>query len=276
MQPLPPMSAPLRISRIYAEALMAAAQQKGETDRVLEELDSLVDDVFKNHPQLETLFSSAALGRYARRDALNKAFDNRCSETFLSFLHILNEHDRLDLLRSIRQAVHELDDERKNRVQVLVQSAVPLSDNIRHALAEQIRSVFQKEPVLVARIAPELLGGMKIRIGDVQVDSTVRNYLDNMKKNILARSSHEIQSRRDSFSSTEEIEQFRSRLDIREVGRVLEVGDGIARVYGLSGVMAGEMVEFVRTGVRGLAFNLEENSVGVIILGDYLEITRGR
>ena len=56
---------------------------------------------------------------------------------------------------------------------------------------------------------------------------------------------------------------------------MLEVGDGIARVYGLSGVMAGEMVEFTRTGVRGLAFNLEENSVGVIILGDYLEIIEG-
>src|ERR687883_1601822 len=72
-----------------------------------------------------------------------------------------------------------------------------------------------------------------------------------------------------------EIEQYRAQLDSREVGRVLEVGDGIARVYGLSGVMAGEMVEFTRTGVRGLAFNLEENSVGVIILGDYLEIAEG-
>jgi F-type H+-transporting ATPase subunit alpha len=72
-----------------------------------------------------------------------------------------------------------------------------------------------------------------------------------------------------------EIDQYRSQLDAREVGRVLEVGDGIARVYGLSGVMAGEMVEFKRTGVRGLAFNLEENSVGVIILGDYLEIAEG-
>src|SRR6202043_1178719 len=72
-----------------------------------------------------------------------------------------------------------------------------------------------------------------------------------------------------------EIEQYRSQLDAREVGRVLEVGDGIARIYGLSSVMAGEMVEFKRTGVRGLAFNLEENSVGVIILGEYLEITEG-
>ncbi len=72
----------------------------------------------------------------------------------------------------------------------------------------------------------------------------------------------------------QEIEQYGSQVDVREVGRVLEVGDGIARVYGLSGVMAGEMVEFPN-GVTGLAFNLEEHSVGVIILGDYLTISEG-
>src|SRR4029453_8441901 len=71
-----------------------------------------------------------------------------------------------------------------------------------------------------------------------------------------------------------EIEKCESAIDVREVGTVLEVGDGIARVYGLSGVMAGEMVRFP-SGVIGLAFNLEENSVGVIILGDYLAINEG-
>jgi F-type H+-transporting ATPase subunit alpha len=71
-----------------------------------------------------------------------------------------------------------------------------------------------------------------------------------------------------------EIEQYRSQIDVREVGRVLEAGDGIARVYGLSGVMANEMVEFPG-GITGLAFNLEENSVGVIILGDFLSIKEG-
>src|SRR5207237_1235334 len=64
-----------------------------------------------------------------------------------------------------------------------------------------------------------------------------------------------------------EIEKYESTIDVREVGTVLEVGDGIARVYGLSNIMSGEMVEFP-SGVRGLAFNLEENSVGVIIIGD--------
>src|SRR5262249_18604495 len=71
-----------------------------------------------------------------------------------------------------------------------------------------------------------------------------------------------------------EIESFRSQIETSEVGRVVEVGDGIARVYGLSSAMSGEMVEF-SNGVRGQVFNLEENSVGVIILGDYLDIAEG-
>ena len=71
-----------------------------------------------------------------------------------------------------------------------------------------------------------------------------------------------------------EIEQYEAQIDVREVGRVLEVGDGIARIYGLSGVMSQEMVEF-ENGTIGLAFNLEETSVGVIILGDYLGINEG-
>ncbi len=73
---------------------------------------------------------------------------------------------------------------------------------------------------------------------------------------------------------SKEIEDFKGQLATSEVGQVLEVGDGIARCYGLSTAMAGEMVEFPN-GVNGLVFNLEESSVGVIILGDYLEIAEG-
>ena len=72
-----------------------------------------------------------------------------------------------------------------------------------------------------------------------------------------------------------EISHFQAKIQTDEVGQVLEVGDGIARIYGLSSVMAGEMVEFIRTGMRAVAFNLEENSVGVIILGDYKQIIEG-
>ena len=80
----------------------------------------------------------------------------------------------------------------------------------------------------------------------------------------------------DEISSviTDEIRQYRSTVDVAEVGKVLDVGDGIARVYGLRKVMASERVEF-QNGAFGQVFNLEENSVGVVILGDYLGIKEG-
>ena len=71
-----------------------------------------------------------------------------------------------------------------------------------------------------------------------------------------------------------EIEDYRGQVQTAEVGRVIEVGDGIARCTGLSTAMSGEMLEF-SNGTRGWAFNLEENSVGVVILGDYLKIQEG-
>ncbi len=80
----------------------------------------------------------------------------------------------------------------------------------------------------------------------------------------------------DEISSiiSEEIQQYRGEVDVAEVGKVLEVGDGIARVYGLANAMADEQVEF-QNGAMGQVFNLEDNSVGVVILGDYLGIKEG-
>ncbi|MCC7293340.1 MAG: F0F1 ATP synthase subunit alpha [Phycisphaerales bacterium] len=71
-----------------------------------------------------------------------------------------------------------------------------------------------------------------------------------------------------------EIANYRQEVDVAEVGRVLEVGDGIARVYGLGNAMAGELISF-ESGAKGQVFNLEEGSVGIVILGDYLAIKEG-
>ncbi len=71
------------------------------------------------------------------------------------------------------------------------------------------------------------------------------------------------------------IKEFKEDIDLQETGRVIQVGDGIARVYGLNSVMMNELVEFEETGVRGLAFNLEEDNVGIILLGDYSKIKEG-
>ncbi|HEX8911497.1 MAG TPA: F0F1 ATP synthase subunit alpha [Humisphaera sp.] len=71
-----------------------------------------------------------------------------------------------------------------------------------------------------------------------------------------------------------EISNFESRASVSEVGTVIEVGDGIARIYGLRNAMAGELLEFAN-GTRGQVFNLEEESIGAVIFGDYLTIKEG-
>ena len=72
----------------------------------------------------------------------------------------------------------------------------------------------------------------------------------------------------------QEIENYEAAVNVAEVGSVISVGDGIARVHGLEHVMAGELVELPH-GVTGLALNLEEDQVGVVLMGDYTRISEG-
>jgi F-type H+-transporting ATPase subunit alpha len=72
----------------------------------------------------------------------------------------------------------------------------------------------------------------------------------------------------------EEIENYEKAVDVAETGSVISVGDGIARIYGLENVMAGELIEF-KGGVSGIALNLEEEDVGAVLLGDFSDIKEG-
>ncbi|MCL5951509.1 MAG: F0F1 ATP synthase subunit alpha [Chloroflexi bacterium] len=72
-----------------------------------------------------------------------------------------------------------------------------------------------------------------------------------------------------------QIESFQAPVESVNVGTIVEVGDGIARVKGLANVMAGELVEFPRTGVLGLTLNLEAEYIGIVVMGDYSELEEG-
>src|SRR2546428_5222671 len=72
----------------------------------------------------------------------------------------------------------------------------------------------------------------------------------------------------------EQIENYESKVSVDEVGTIISLGDGIARVHGLDKVMSGELLEFGH-GVAGIAMNLEEDQVGVVLLGEFTEIKEG-
>jgi hypothetical protein len=99
------------------------------------------------------------------------------------------------------------------------------------------------------------------------------------KRELEGREGDPVKIKTDEIASVikQEIEQYSAELEVSEVGRVVEVGDGIARIYGLSNAMAGELLEFQTSdgAVMGQVFNLELDTVGAVIYGDYLSVKEG-
>lgn len=190
-----------RVARIYAEALFEAAEKSGKTQDVLEELYALVENVFKDNPDIESFVTSQAVGRDRKALILEKTFASQASQTFRNFLGVLNQHERLNLLRPILAAYGELFNEKAGRVPVKVRSAVPLTSDQSQRLQQEIKKAFQKDPILEAAVDAELLGGMVVQVGDWLYDASVRTQLEVLRGQIFERSSHEIQSGRDRFSS---------------------------------------------------------------------------
>ncbi len=190
-----------RVARVYADALLKAAAEHGRGAEVLDELNALVGDVFRREPELEQFLASPAVGRERKGEVIRRTFEGRASELLVNFLYVLNNHDRLDVLRGVRAVYNDLFDRSQNRVRVVVRSAVPLAGDQRERIASELREAFGKEPVLHASVDPALLGGLVVQVDDWVYDASVRTRLELIRKQLVERSSHAIQSGRDRFSS---------------------------------------------------------------------------
>ncbi|HEY2762358.1 MAG TPA: ATP synthase F1 subunit delta [Pirellulales bacterium] len=190
-----------RTAIVYAEALVAAAEKAGSTDAVVQEFDSLVDDVLEKLPKLDSVLTSGFVDEATKEAMLQKAFGKSASPVFLSFLKVLARHGRLDMLRLIHLTVHEEYDRVKNRMRVLVSTAEPLDDAAEQAIAQEIKNRLHIQPVIDKQVRPELIGGMVLRIGDRVYDGSIATQLGKLREQMVTRSINEIQSRRDRFSS---------------------------------------------------------------------------
>src|SRR5262245_51301024 len=89
----------VQIARVYATALLKAAQKAGQLDAVIEEYESFIREVLDRNPNFERMLQSSTISRAEKGETLRKVFQGRVSTTFLNFLFVLNEHLRLNLLR---------------------------------------------------------------------------------------------------------------------------------------------------------------------------------
>jgi F-type H+-transporting ATPase subunit delta len=190
----------VQIAHVYATALYNAAGN--QIDAIIHEYESFVRDVLAVNPSFNNMLQSGIISRADKSATIRKVFEGRASKTFLNYLLVLNDHNRLDLLQPALVELCAIRDEKLGRVPVQVRTAVPLHTTDESSLRNRLAAVIAGQPVINSEVDPDLLGGLVIRVGDTVYDGSVRTQLRRLREQLLQRSTHEIQSRRDQFRST--------------------------------------------------------------------------
>ena len=187
------------IGEVYARALLGAAERSGQRAAVVEEFDALIADVLDRFPRLETVWASVLVSPEDKAGLIDRVLGGRMSPLVLNFLKVVARHGRLDCLRAIHAEAHVLYDKLTNRIRVRLTTAAPLSAELVSSITENLRSKLGGQPVLEQVTDPELIGGAVLRLGDTVYDGSIANQLKDLRQQVIDRSAHEIQSRRDRF-----------------------------------------------------------------------------
>jgi len=111
-------------------------------------------------------------------------------------LQVLNNRGRLDLVRVVYRAVQLRMERRHHQQEVVVETAMALTDDLRQAIVKHVGEYIGKEPLLIERVVPELIGGVVIRINDIQIDGSVSSRIRTLRQKFSRRAVVEIPSGR--------------------------------------------------------------------------------
>ena len=192
-----------------------------------------------------------------------------------NFIKLVASNRRLFALPLIVRAFRALVARHKGEVQASVTVAEPLSDAHLKSLKDALNAITGKDVDLNVEVDPAIIGGLVVKLGSRMVDTSLRTKAQFDQDCYERGSLMDIRAAEISAILKDQIKNFGQEAEVSEVGQVLSVGDGIARVYGLDNVQAGEMVEF-ENGTRGMALNLETDNVGIVIFGADREIKEGQ
>ena len=190
-----------RLSKVYAQAIIEAADRKQCRREVIEELGAMVRDVLPKVPKAALVFDSPKVTPEEKSAVINRICAGHVLPTTLHALHVLTRHGRLGMLSHVVAAAERLADELEGRRQATFTTAVPLD------AAEQSQIVASVEQSIGANVSPtfivnpELIGGLIVRIADTVYDHSVATSLVRLRARLKQRSIHEIQYGRDRLGT---------------------------------------------------------------------------
>lgn len=215
-----------------------------------------------------------------KRGIITKLFP----ESIQKFIITLVRNGDVERLAEILEEYDELLLDKHGSIKAVVCYVTPLTESQQADLKKFIIDKFVKDDVaLEYRYDPDIIGGFILNAGDVEYDKSYRTALRKMKDGFQEKAAQEPEKQAGAAEGKSsdiisvlktEVRDFDVRSGATETGFITKLGDGIASVFGMHGVMYGELVEF-ENGVRGIVQNLEEKSVGVVLLGDDHGLTEG-
>ena len=190
-----------RLGVVYAHALLGAAEtQQLSSDALVDELESLVNDVLNRFPDLEATLASPRIAPAEKEQLLDRVFGGRASEGLLTFLKVVGRHGRLNCLRQIRTAAREELDRRRGRISVIVTTAAAIDDGLKSQIASKLEASTGLPVNLDCKVDPSIIGGLVVRVGDTVYDSSVRNQLAQLKRDTLNKTYEQLRDSSDRFA----------------------------------------------------------------------------
>jgi F-type H+-transporting ATPase subunit delta len=170
------------IAEVYARSLFEVAQDQGQLDEIHEQLDEF-SDVLSENRQLQLFFFSPYFSSDEKKNGVAKVIDGG-NEYFVRFLELLAEKHRLPVLFRIRREFDSLWAKEQKLLEVSVTSAVELDEETVKGIGKKIEEQTGNRVELAARVDPDLIGGLVIRVGNMVLDASVRNRLERLRRQV--------------------------------------------------------------------------------------------
>jgi F-type H+-transporting ATPase subunit delta len=170
------------IARVYASALFAAAKDRGKLDVIREQLGQFADALTEIR-ELQLFFFSPYFSSAEKEDGLRKAIANAEPE-LVNFLELLIEKHRMPVLFRIRRQFDSLWAKENKRLGVTVTSAVELDPQVAERIGREIEEQTGNTVELQRRVDPEILGGLVVQVGNMVLDTSIRNRLEKLRKSV--------------------------------------------------------------------------------------------
>jgi len=179
------------VAAVWAESLMELASPAGREDEIHEELQGLAL-LLDREPRIEALLATPLIDQDHKRRILEESLRGRASDLLVDTLEVMRRKGRLDLVVDLGRAFHQQWLVRRGRVEVRVATAAPLSEALRHDLADAVRRRTGREATLVERVDPDLIGGLVVAFGDEKFDDSVASELGRIEQDLLDRAAREL------------------------------------------------------------------------------------